>query len=601
MGCQPSAARTSDVEKNKPEHLVQKENSKRWKVQPTIQEAREKYEADGTVAKGSDADHVQLRLLLEEPVGQNYIGAYARELKSQELFMFWIDVQEFKNIPTDNYRRSKGLHIYNKYIKTGAVLQLGYIESTDDEFYASEFAKSKLEPSIITKDFFTKLQSKCFQEMYSNVYSRFKSSPKFDEMQSEIKKTYNKVGMEDFDIFEKIGEGGFGLVVHCRKKSTGRHYAIKIQTKKALLECFADDPSRVTYESSAFVKCQHPFIINMDYAFQTETLACMVLGLATAGDLDRALAHSPDRRLSEERVKFYTAEIVLALSHLHGLGLMYRDMKPSNILLNYDGHVQLADLGGVINSKGKNILGGGEYIPFFSPTVEEAPTEPSGKRMSIMGTFGYMAPEIVALMNQNPNEVGGYSKTVDWWSLGCTVYKMLTGSKPFDVEHAITEFFEMQTSFFTEDKSAYTDEYMKLFQGVEIPPYVSAEAGDLVTSFLNVLEPYRLGSGPNGIKNIKSHPFFAQIDWDKLEQKHHIPPFIPKVGRLKERALYQTCDSMLESYRKKEWLDGKISLEDQKHFQSWDYICPSTVKMEFGIANEMDQYDSNFKIRQLLG
>ena len=86
--------------------------------------------------------------------------------------------------------------------------------------------------------------------------------------------------MEDFDYYNKLGEGGFGFVVHCKKKSTGKHYAMKIQTKSGLLECFSDDPRRADFEKQAFASCQHPFIINLDYAFQTDSLAIMVLGLA---------------------------------------------------------------------------------------------------------------------------------------------------------------------------------------------------------------------------------------------------------------------------------------------------------------------------------
>ena len=108
-------------------------------------------------------------------------------------------------------------------------------------------------------------------------------------------------------------------------------------------------------EKQAFASCQHPFIVNLDYAFQNETLAIMVLGLASAGDLQKALLDAPEEKLSEERVQFYAAELVLALAHLHQMGLMYRDLKPNNVLVNDDGHVQLVDLGGVIDEDGKVI------------------------------------------------------------------------------------------------------------------------------------------------------------------------------------------------------------------------------------------------------
>mmetsp|Transcript_28012 Transcript_28012/g.63443 ORF Transcript_28012/g.63443 Transcript_28012/m.63443 type:complete len:305 (-) Transcript_28012:178-1092(-) len=130
---------------------------------------------------------------------------------------------------------------------------------------------------------------------------------------------------------------------------------MKLQTKKGLLECFQDDPWRADFEKQAFASCQHPFIVNLDYAFQTDSLAIMVLGLATAGDLQKALNKSAEERLSEDRVRFYVAEMVLALSYLHQMGLMYRDLKPNNVLLNDDGHIQLVDLGGVADESGSTL------------------------------------------------------------------------------------------------------------------------------------------------------------------------------------------------------------------------------------------------------
>lgn len=152
--------------------------SVRWKVVPTAEQARDKYEADGTLTKSSDAGHLELRQLLEEPIAQNYIGTYAREVKAQESFMCWVDVQEFKSIPTDDYRRSKGLHIYHKYVKPGAVLQLGGLDESEAETYREMLELSREDSKLITKDFFDKIQMKCFLEMYQNVYLRFKKSPK---------------------------------------------------------------------------------------------------------------------------------------------------------------------------------------------------------------------------------------------------------------------------------------------------------------------------------------------------------------------------------------------------------------------------------------
>jgi len=102
----------------------------------------------------------------------------------------------------------------------------------------------------------------------------------FPQLLLELQSHYNSVNVDDFEYMNKLGEGGFGFVIHCKKKSTGKHYAMKLQTKSGLLDCFSDDPRRADFEKQAFASCQHPFIINLDYAFQTDSLAIMVLGLA---------------------------------------------------------------------------------------------------------------------------------------------------------------------------------------------------------------------------------------------------------------------------------------------------------------------------------
>ena len=390
MGC--STSKKINIGQAKPSDLTVVE----WKLLPSTDEARKKFEIDGTLGKNSDPAHLELRALLDEPVAQRALGKFAKEKKSLDIFMCWIDVQEYKSIPTEDYRRSKALHLYHKYIKEGSVLAVGGVDQAEKIKIKEDLDRSKKEKELLTRDYFDRLQQKCFLEMYSNIFLPFKITDEYLMLNKKVKLKYNNVKVEDFDYFKKLGEGGFGLVIHCVKKSTGKHYAMKIQTKKGLLDCFSDDPRRADYEKQAFAACQHPFIVNMDYAFQTNALAIMVLGLATAGDLQKALLHSPDEKLGVDRVQFYMAEVVLALAHLHQMGLMYRDLKPNNVLLNANGHIQLVDLGGVVDEKG-SLLGSTDesrgMIPLFTQKyshelVEEEESSKPKRRLSIMGTFG---------------------------------------------------------------------------------------------------------------------------------------------------------------------------------------------------------------------
>jgi hypothetical protein len=378
----------------------------KWKLLPSGEQARIKFTRDGTLSKNSEPGHLELRAMLDDPISQRQIGRYAKEKKSLDIFMCWIDIQEYKSIPTVDYRRSKALHIFHKYIKSGSVLEIGGIDPTERDQMKENIQKSLNDSTLLSGDFYDRLQYECFIEIYHNVFIPFKSSPSYATLTRQLKEQYNNVRPDDFIYMNKLGEGGFGFVVHCKKKSTGKHYAMKIQTKTGLLDCFADDPKRADYEKQAFASCQHPFIVNLDYAFQNDTLAIMVLGLATAGDLQKALRREPEERLSEARVRFYAAEITLALAYLHQMGLMYRDLKPNNVLLHTDGHIQLIDLGGVLDEKGK-VLGTTQETTGLAnlftqqfgdrprsnydlngESEEENKDPHKARRMSIMGTFG---------------------------------------------------------------------------------------------------------------------------------------------------------------------------------------------------------------------
>jgi serine/threonine protein kinase len=215
---------------------------------------------------------------------------------------------------------------------------------------------------------------------------------------------------------------------------------MKIQTKAGLLETYREDASRIDAEKQAYASCQHPFIINLDYAFQSNQFVFMALALCTclslsslshsqlslsldplAGDLQQALNSTPQNKFSEERTRFSVAEVVMALAHIHSLGLMYRDLKPSNILLDGDGHIKLADLGGVVDQSGKTLGKKSELIhPLFSTKYDDdrQHLEPGQlkRRTSVMGTFGSVLTRPSPLL---PSSYSVFVSVVTWplrWS-----------------------------------------------------------------------------------------------------------------------------------------------------------------------------------------
>ena len=251
--------------------------------------------------------------------------------------------------------------------------------------------RKKINGEIDVENFSTSMfdmaQRKCFTTIFDHIFVPFVSS---DAYSSVMKATRQKhVAATDFEYFEWLGRGGYGVVIHVRKRSTGKHYALKIQPKRALLETYFDDFTRLDSERTVFAAAQHPFIVSMDYAFQSDGLVFLALKLATAGTLSQALRMKmkhDGRGLPERSVRFYTAEICMALEHLHELGIMYRDLKPSNVLLHKDGHCYLADMGAVCE------FGGNLFKTQSAKTAQRlAPAAPTQRRHSVMGTPGYAA------------------------------------------------------------------------------------------------------------------------------------------------------------------------------------------------------------------
>jgi serine/threonine protein kinase len=399
------------------------------------------------------------------------------------------------------------------------------------------------------------------------------------------------------------------------KKSTDSHCAMKIQLKTAMLDCFSDDPKRIDHERRVLASVHHPFILGLQYAFQTETLAILVLEMVTCGDLQEALDKSGSNGLGEERAAFYCAEIILALIHLHDMGLMYRDLKPCNVMLCDDGHIKLADMGGVAEFAEGTVLE--DYDPSdvsstpYSTVVgtlkqqstnEDLQHKRRHRRRSIMGTHGYMAPEMVILANQPRSVRKGYTKSVDYWSLGVTLYKFLTTVRPFD-RKAFEAFVQDPDCRMGKGFQKYQD----ILDAMRYPIPVTDAAHSVIVGLLQGNEHERLGCTPELLKALRSHPFFCGIDWVKLSMRQVIPPYIPEPRQLNENPTVPDFKTLMKEYEAQSksgkrhadefnWAEAPRQ-SDQVYFSNWDYVSMHTLKIEMGIANEMRELDNNLKVR----
>uniref|UniRef100_A0A8C2IYJ9 non-specific serine/threonine protein kinase n=1 Tax=Cyprinus carpio TaxID=7962 RepID=A0A8C2IYJ9_CYPCA len=282
-----------------------------------------------------------------------------------------------------------------------------------------------------------------------------------------VKEGSEKADPQQFELRKVLGQGSFGKVFLVRKTTgpdAGQLYAMKV-LKKATLK--VRDRVRTKMERDILVEVNHPFIVKLHYAFQTEGKLYLILDFLRGGDLFTRL--SKEVMFTEEDVKFYLAELALALDHLHGLGIIYRDLKPEN-----------------------------DYV--FIESIDH-----ENKAYSFCGTVEYMAPEVV---NRR-----GHTYSADWWSYGVLMFEMLTGTLPFQGK---------------DRKETMT---MILKAKLGMPQFLSSEAQSLLRSLFKRNPSNRLGAGPDGVEEIKRHPFYVTIDWNKLFRREIHPPFKPASGR----------------------------------------------------------------------
>ena len=189
------------------------------------------------------------------------------------------------------------------------------------------------------------IKNRCTQLLFEQIYVPFVETPEHADMCKCIEDIENGIKEKDFQHLNLLAHGAFGVVVQSRKVSSNELYAMKIQSKLQMIRQFRYDKDRVSRELEASVVLRHPYIAGLAYAFQTKFLAVLVFPVSACGDLRRSLGLCPEGRMSLARVIFYAAEICSALMYMHVHNVMYRDLKPANVLLNADGHIMLTDLG----------------------------------------------------------------------------------------------------------------------------------------------------------------------------------------------------------------------------------------------------------------
>ena len=352
----------------------------------------------------------------------------------------------------------------------------------------------------------------------------------------EVSETPHKMAAEDFEPLSCLGKGSYGTVLLVRQKKTGRLYAQK-QFKKASLKVHKHLIEQAKTERDILESINsHAFVVKLYYAFQDHAKLYLILEYAQGGELFTYLKH--EKMFPEDKACFYMAEMVLALEHLHHtVGVVYRDLKPENCLLDAEGHLLLTDFG--LSKKRVD----GERCTSFSGTVE------------------YMAPEVI---------LGeGHGMQVDWWSLGAVGVDLLTGAPPF--------------------QGSNTAKIRKRIceQKLALPYYLGPDAKDLLIRLLRKDPKKRLGGTTSkDLLALKKHRFFRKIDWAKLEKREleaPIRPFITEPENAEAFAGEFTNLPLSPVVSRAPW--GSEGKEERDPFGGFSFVASQSV-LDQGDAEE---------------
>ncbi|XAR67233.1 Non-specific serine/threonine protein kinase [Bertholletia excelsa] len=374
------------------------------------------------------------------------------------------------------------------------------------------------------------------------------------------------LGLGHFRLLKRLGYGDIGSVYLVELRGTNTYFAMKVMDKGSLAS--RNKLLRAQTEREILGLLDHPFLPTLYSYFETEKFYCLVMEFCSGGNLHTLRQKQPNKHFTEEAARFYASEVLLALEYLHMLGIVYRDLKPENVLVRDEGHIMLSDFDlslrcsvnpTLVKSSSVNVSGGGgggilddehaihgcmqpsNFFPrilpskknrksksdfglFVGGSLPELMAEPTNVRsMSFVGTHEYLAPEII--------RGEGHGSAVDWWTFGIFLYELLHGTTPFKGSGNRATLFNV------------------VGQPLRFPetPQVSLTARDLIRGLL-VKEPHKRIAYKRGATEIKQHPFFEGVNWALVRSA--VPPYIPEpvdFGHFANKEMAQANKKMAET------------------------------------------------------
>jgi serine/threonine kinase 38 len=403
-------------------------------------------------------------------------------------------------------------------------------------FIEQKYSKLKLEESE-RRETWDQLQQK-MEEMHLSTTEQDMIKQEIMHKEAEaLRGVRRKMTIYDFEPLAIIGRGAFGEVRVVKLRATGEVLAMKKMNKSEML--YKNQVKHIRAERDVLAKAANPWIVELRCSFQDEKFLYLAMEYLAGGDFMTLLIRKDI--LSEEEARFYTAETIMAVDSVHRLNYIHRDLKPDNILMDARGHIKLSDFGlckhaELFSVNTENIEPSRKSD--IDPRLIEKRTEYKRSRQlafSTVGTPDYIAPEVFGK--------GGYNEAVDWWSVGVILYEMLVGYPPF----------------FSDDPSITCQKILHWRKTLTIPKdaRLSPSAIDLIRKL--ICDPAeRLGR--NGVEEIKSHPFFMGINWDRLRDTQ--APNVPQLSGAVDTSNFDRFEETDQFYPPEASRRGKKARKD---------------------------------------
>lgn len=547
-----------------------------------------------------------------------------------------------------------------KIIKTLSTLDFDVLSSGLKEEFEKEnpAAVGKATSAIESEDhkslsqIFEDVQILCFKAiMEQKAHHKFKKHSEYTRYKNKYKLVYNFISIKDFEYMQTIGKGSFGRVIRVRKKTTRDQYALKVMSKKRILSG-AEMREQATIEKEVLSVCfSSPFVVGLQYAFQTSKALFLALDLLQGGTLSDMIKRYKEKKVPVDCVRVVAMQIILGLNHLHLHGILYRDLKPGNVLLDLKGNAVLTDMGlcakykvglfdTIEDKDNKRVkeelilplhhtyISKDEIRDFYSQREHRMPVIKK-KGLKCVGTPSYRAPEVLSITSSSeikkkkkkknfvPNR-SGYEHEADYWALGVTLYYLLQGHHPFRTKNAIAGLLGPSPDHRKQELSDQKNvpDFEKEFKGRD--PHIA----DLLRGLLTVKTSDRYG---HDIKQLQRHPFFVKYDfkqncytkdaWEddksvvekwrtvlsKEVRSGHQPP--QKKRPDDEKPRFKDLGEAMRQFAQENVLElfgggehdivedfRRIKLEQQAFFDHWNHI-PDTL-----LTKDWDLFDEYFSV-----